>query len=146
MMNLKKFLLMVLFIMSGALGLMQYACAASEPAASSTSVPMSQIPYKHDNISVQSDLPRVAIGMTVCMLLLAGGLYFLRRRLGVKMPGSRNRLLRVVETQRLNPRSSLYVVEFGGNYHLLGQSEQGITCLVSSPTEIAILPPQEQQQ
>ncbi|HSY29560.1 MAG TPA: flagellar biosynthetic protein FliO [Burkholderiaceae bacterium] len=132
-MTLRKMLVAAFFLACGMFGFATHnAVAADEPAPSA---PASQIPYKRDHISTDSDLPRVALGLTVCLLLLSGAVYFLRRRLGINLEVRCNKKLRVVESHRLNPRSSLYVVAFAGKYHLLGQSEHSINCLVSTPIE-----------
>jgi flagellar biosynthetic protein FliO len=140
-MKLSRIFAAAFFVWCGTFGFAApYAVAAEDPAPA-----VNQIPYKHDHISADSDLPRVALGLTVCLLVLAGAVYFLRRRLGINLEVGRNKQLRVVESHRLNPRSSLYVVEFAGKYHLLGQSEHSINYLVSSPIENPS-PVQERQE
>jgi flagellar biogenesis protein FliO len=114
------------FAFSGLAGLAAHSAVAAD-------APVSQIPFKRDNISTASDAPRVALGLTVCFLLLAGAVYVIRRRLGPTLETGRVKRLRVLESHRLSPRSSLHVVEFAGKVHLLAQSEQGIHCLVSTP-------------
>jgi flagellar biogenesis protein FliO len=103
-------------------------------------VPTSQIPYKQDKTSAESDFSRVALGLTGCLLLLAGAVYVIRRRLGLTLPTGQVKKLRIVETHRLNPRSSLYVIEFAGKYHVLAQGEQGVHCVVSTPIESPAVP------
>jgi len=136
-MTLRRTLMAVFFVLCGVFGFTSHdAVAADEPAPQGQAqAPASQIPYKRDHMSTDSDLPRVALGLTVCLLVLSGAVYFLRRRLGINLVAGGNKKLRVVESHRLNPSSSLYVVEFAGKYHLLGQSEHSINCLVSTPIE-----------
>ena len=138
-MILRRMLVVAFLVFCGVFGFAShYAVAADEPAPqgqAQAAAPANQIPYKRDHLSTDSDLPRVALGLTVCLLVLSGAVYFLRRRLGINLDVGRNKKLRVVESHRLNPRSSLYVVEFAGKYHLLGQSEHNINCLVSTPIE-----------
>ena len=118
---------------------------ATVPAASASNVASAEanavsqngpIPFKKDRTPVDNDLPRVAMSLTVCLLLLAGGVYVLRRRLGLRFePGRTGHRARVLESHRLNPQSSLHVVEFAGKQHLLGQTEHNIVCLASVPAD-----------
>lgn len=99
--------------------------------AASPSAPA--IPYKRDNSASEGELSRLAIGLTVFVLAVAGAVYVVRQRLGKQGEAGAPKRLRLLESQRLNPRTSLHVVEFAGSHYLLAQSEQGIHCLASSP-------------
>ncbi|HEX7635964.1 MAG TPA: flagellar biosynthetic protein FliO, partial [Noviherbaspirillum sp.] len=99
--------------------------------AASPSAPA--IPYKRDNGASDGEWSRVAIGLTVFALAAAGAVYIVRRRLGQQGKAGAPKRLRLLESQRLNPRASLHVVEFAGSYYLLAHSEQGINCVASSP-------------
>jgi hypothetical protein len=46
--------------------------------------------------------------------------------------------LNVLEARRLNPRATLYVIEFAGTHHLLAHSEQGIQSIATAP-----IPPEQ---
>ena len=121
------------------LAFLGFACTVS-PCAVATDVPATQIPYKRDSNPPEGDFSRVALGLTACLLILAGAVYVIRRRLGLSLEVGKIRKLRVVETHRLNPRSSLYLIEFAGNYHVLAQGEHGINCVVSAPIENVTVP------
>lgn len=99
--------------------------ALAEPAAQA-------IPFKQEAVSGAGELLRVAGGLTLCVLLLAGVLHFLRRRAGPHANSAAEAgRLRIVERQRLGARSILVVVEFDGKRHLLAQSEQGVALLAT---------------
>jgi flagellar biogenesis protein FliO len=48
-----------------------------------------------------------------------------------------NRLVRVVESTRLGPRTLLSVVEFDGSRYLVAQGEHGVSCLAEKPVSAA---------
>jgi flagellar biogenesis protein FliO len=101
--------------------------ASADPAAAA------RIPFKREALADGAATP----GATLLTLLLAalaiGVLYWLRKRVALQVPGRGERLLRVLESQRLGPRSTLSVVEFAGQRYLLAQSEQGVQCVASVP-------------
>lgn len=88
-----------------------------------------RIPFKQDSDGVGSEAP-VAV-LAVLLALLAGWLW-LRKRQGSRQPGG-GRRARVLESHRLGPRSTLAVVEFAGQWHLLTQTEHSITCVAQAP-------------
>lgn len=73
------------------------------------------------------------MGVLVISLIVIALVLYARKRLklvtGVAPSGSR---LRIVETQRLGPRTLLSVVEFDGRAYLLAQTEQGVTRVADS--------------
>jgi flagellar biogenesis protein FliO len=117
------------------------ACLSWQVAAADT--PVEPIPYKRDSTSSESDLTRVMIGLGLCGLALAGAVYILRRRLNRNEDAvAKVSRLRVLETLRLNQRSTLYVVEFAGSCYMVAESGQGISCLASAPTRNSTNPGQ----
>jgi flagellar biogenesis protein FliO len=97
-------------------------------------VPHQAIPYKRETSSAESDLVRLVGALAVCGAVLGGVLYVLRRRpnlLGGNIP-TRRKKLELLETQRLGPRATLYVVRFAGSLHVLAHSEHGITRVASA--------------
>lgn len=102
------------------------------PAWASAVEAPAPIPFKRERVGGETDLSRVGAGLLVGLGLACGVLVLLRRRYG---PASRSgqRHLQVIESQRLNPKAALYVVEFAGKRYLLSHSEQGMQCLASSP-------------
>ena len=107
--------------------------SASSHAAGVTSG-SSPIPFKHEAISSESDFGRVITGLLIGVLGLGGYVYFMRRRLGPSNTStSKPKQLQIIDTQRLNPRTMLYVVEFAGAQYLLAHSEHGVSCLANAP-------------
>ncbi|WP_256082034.1 flagellar biosynthetic protein FliO [Massilia sp. YIM B04103] len=107
--------------------------ACAEPAASA-------IPFKRADAAAGG-----AGGAGLALLLLSavaiGLVYWLRKRLRLTAAGGADgRLLRVLETRRLGPRALVSVVEFGGQHYLLAQSEQGVSCVASTPAPAAAHP------
>ena len=94
----------------------------------------SPIPFKHEAISSESDFGRVITGLLIGVLGLGGYVYFMRRRLGPTSTSTgKTKQLQIIDTQRLNPRTMLYVVEFAGAQYLLAHSEHGVSCLANAP-------------
>lgn len=111
-------------------------CFAGAPTS-----PPAKIPYKQTAASSDMDFGRVASALIIAALAFGGYLYFMRRRLGpMSTIMSKQKHLKILEAQRLNPRAMLYVVEFAGSRYMLAQSEQGITCLAHAPTPNADMP------
>ena len=91
------------------------------------------IPFKRE-----SDVPVNSIvggGAGVLLIALAAivVVQVLRKRLKLVPPGASARHVRVLETQRLGPRTTLAVVEFSGRRYLLAQGEHGVSCVDSVP-------------
>src|SRR4051794_14190641 len=87
--------------------------AAEAPAASSS------IPFKREPAVAASEGPRLLVGFGFCAVLLAGAIYLARRRNGFPGKGAAGkRLVQVMETSRLGPKTMLHVVEFGDNRYL----------------------------
>lgn len=80
-----------------------------------------------------------AVGSGVGVLLIALAaivvVQVLRKKLKLTGTGTEPRHLRLLETQRLGPRASLAVVEFGGRRYLLAQGEHGVNCVDSVAVE-----------
>lgn len=114
------------------------ASAASQAPAGDAAA----IPFRHDDGAG----PLALSGSSAWAVLLIsaaaiGAVVIIRKKL--KMPilsGSQPRLVRVLDTQRLGPRSLLSVVEFAGDQYLIAQSEHGITSLAVAPRAPAAMP------
>ena len=151
-MNFSKSLLAGVFAWCGFVGCYGEAAAAEDvsQAAPATQTehapvitsPLSKIPYKQERGAISSEFPRGAFALLVCLVLLAGAVYLIRRRLGLPTVIAHGRRLRIVESHRLSPRLSLHVVEFAGKAHLLANSENSIKCLDS--VQITNTPLQDQ--
>ena len=104
---------------------------AVQPAAS---VAASQpIPFKQDAAGAGAGLGASALGVLLVALVAIGALLYLRKRLNLPLPGSSaQRLVKVLQSERMGPRALLSVVEFDGQRYLLAQGEHGITCVATS--------------
>jgi hypothetical protein len=106
-------------------------------AAPSSSAPGAErIPFKQDDDDFGATMWRVVL-VTAGMALLAVAAVYLMRRQGL-MPGTKAGdvdAMRVLQTLRTGPRTSLLVVRFGAQRMLLGQSDQGVRVLASEPAE-----------
>ncbi|MRW94181.1 hypothetical protein GJ699_29830 [Duganella sp. FT80W] len=117
------------------LGALAMAMASShaEPAAAA-------IPYKQDAAVTAAALPGGALGVLLVSALAIVVVLVLRKRLNLQPRRDGARHLRVLETQRLGPRTLLAVVEFAGGQYLIAQSEHGVSCLAAAPGTVAPLP------
>lgn len=103
-------------------------CALAHAAAASS------IPFKQDAPVGAAALPGGALGVLLLSALAIVAVYVVRKRLNLQPARSGSaKLLRVLETQRLGPRTLLSVVEFAGSQYLIAQSEQGVSCLAAAP-------------
>lgn len=113
------------------------SAAPMPPAATVTAAAPGAIPFRRDSASGAGSLAGSAWGVLVVSLLAIGAVLYVRKRLNLNplnpRQGAAPRLLRVLETQRLGPRALLSVVEFGGQQHLIAQSEHGVSHLVTAP-------------
>ncbi len=95
------------------------------------------IPFKRDGSSAGSDVSRFGLGLLVSIAVLAAVLFWLRRKVRQIRPGKDGGSdLQICESRHLGPRSLLHVVHFAGQQYLIGQSEQGLVCLASSPLPV----------
>lgn len=91
------------------------------------------IPFKQDSVAATGALPGGALGVLLVSALAIGAVYWIRKRLNLPLPGKQaGRHLRVLQTERLGPRTLLSVVEFAGARYLIAQGEQGVSCLAQA--------------
>lgn len=103
-------------------------CGLAQAAASSP------IPFKQEASAGAAALPGGALGVLLLSALAIVAVVVIRKRLNLQPTDqSAPRLLRVLETQRLGPRTLLSVVEFAGGRYLIAQSEHGVSCLAAAP-------------
>jgi flagellar biogenesis protein FliO len=94
----------------------------------------SSIPFKHEAGVPAASVTGGALGLLLISLLAIGVVLFLRKRFNlIPRRASTAGLLRVLETQRLGPRTLLSVVEFSGSHYLVAQGEHGVSCIASAP-------------
>lgn len=105
-------------------------CGLAQAAASTP------IPFKQDASPGAAALPGGALGVLLLSALAIVAVVVIRKRLNLQpsKPGE-GKLLRVLETQRLGPRTLLSVVEFSGGRYLIAQSEHGVSCLAAAPQD-----------
>jgi flagellar biogenesis protein FliO len=122
--------------MQAMVGLTLFWLAASR-AQAITTVPQS-IPFKQEAASGVGELLRAMGGLALCVLILIGVLYFLRRRAAKNCGGTAAAKctagvgrLRMVDRLRLGARSSLVVVEYEGKCHVLAQTDQSIALIAT---------------
>lgn len=119
-------------------------------AASSAGAPA--IPFKQDASASASMFSGGAVGVLLISLIAIVAVLFIRKRLNLApAAGPGTRLLRILETQRMGPRTLLAVVEFGGAHYLVAQGEHGVNCLAQAPlpaaaagAAVSAAPPSEQ--
>ncbi|ATQ74330.1 hypothetical protein CR152_07265 [Massilia violaceinigra] len=114
--------------LAAALGLLAAVAVQAAPAAGAPA-----IPFKQDPGSSASLFSGGAVGVLVMSLIAIVAVLFIRKRLNLTAPAaSGTRLLRILETQRMGPRTLLAVVEFGGAHYLVAQGEHGVNCLAQA--------------
>ena len=86
--------------------------------------PGSGIPFKQAD-SPSAMLPSLLLGLA--LMTVAGWLWL---RPGRGQPGGqRQQLARVLESHRLGPKSTVAVVEFAGQLHLVAQTEHAVASI-----------------
>jgi len=101
--------------------------------------PLHSIPFKAENQSVGSDVFRVVLSLVVALGVGVGVLYVARHHFS-KLRGvsADTRRIRTLETLRLTPRTTLFLIEFDERVLLLGQHGDAIS--VISEKQSAITP------
>lgn len=108
----------------------QCGAPAAAPAVSAAPAP---IPFKPESAASVGTLGGSGLGVLLVALVAIGAVLYLRKRLNLPLPGAGGqRLVRVLQSERMGPRALLSVVEFDGRRLLLAQGEHGITCVASS--------------
>ncbi|NIA55050.1 FliO/MopB family protein [Massilia sp. TW-1] len=91
------------------------------------------IPFKHDGGGAGAGVAGGGLAVLLVALAAIGAVLYLRKRLNLPLPGSGGqRLVKVLQSERMGPRALLSVVEFDGRRYLLAQGEHGITCVATS--------------
>ncbi|WP_435440411.1 flagellar biosynthetic protein FliO [Variovorax sp. RB2P76] len=128
--------------------------AAQEGVTASTSIPLALPVRRDDSPAWQTGGVGVFGALSMVMLVLALVVWWLRRSGWAQVAGNAGepvagggwrRLmaarataqLRVIESARLTPRSSVHVVQWHGREWLLGCTEQGITVIGQQPAPAA---------
>jgi flagellar biogenesis protein FliO len=115
------------------MGAFQGPNPGAPPAAAISVAAPRPIPFKQDGAGAAAGLGSSALGVLLVALVAIGAVLYLRKRLNLPLPGAgAQRLVKVLQSERLGPRALLSVVEFDGRRYLLAQGEHGITCVASS--------------
>jgi flagellar biogenesis protein FliO len=115
-------------VLLSALLVLALAAHAQQPTQSQA------IPYKKEESGGTLALT-VGAGFLVALGLGLGALYLLRNQLQRRQGGPQRRL-RVVETLRLAPRTTLFLVELDGRGLLLGQHGENIALIKETAAEL----------
>jgi len=92
------------------------------------------IPFKSVAAEGEGDIARTALAFMAALFAMGISLYLLRKRIRPDGKGAPDiRQLRLLETRRLTPRTTLFVVEFSGARYLIAESGQSLCCLGSAP-------------
>jgi len=106
--------------------------------ASTPATPMAAIPFRRDDDAAGTALASGGAGVVLISLLAIAVVLYLRRRFklhgGAPGVAGQARLVRVIESTRLGPRTLLSVIEFDGSQYLVAQGEHGVSCLAEKPT------------
>ena len=108
--------------------------AASAPDAHATA----PIPFRKDD-NAGALAVNVGLGLIVALGLGIGVLYLLKRYL-VGMQRAPGRRLRVIETVRLSPKASLFLVECDNRALLIGQHGDTLAVL-DAPSSVPLMSP-----
>lgn len=110
---------------------MDAASPTPRAAAVSAGVQAPQpIPFKQE--APAASLGSSGLGVLLVALAAVGAVLYLRKRLNLPLPGSGSqRLVKILQSERMGPRALLSVVEFDGKRYLLAQGEHGITCVAT---------------
>lgn len=104
---------------------------APPPATAAWKTGATALPFKQDTAPA-AQAPAALLG--VALLAVAAWLW-LRRAGKPHGVAARGQLARVVESHRLGPRSTIAVVEFAGQRHLVAQTEHAVTCIAQVPID-----------
>jgi flagellar biogenesis protein FliO len=104
--------------------------ASGAPATIAPTKTNSLIPFKQDPQPAAASPVLVSVAL---LLVLLGAWWWMRKHLERGALRGRERRARVLESHRLGPRSTLAVVEFAGQLHLLAQTENSVTCVARAP-------------
>ena len=116
---------------------MDAASPTPRAAAVSAGVQAPQpIPFKQE--APAASLGSSGLGVLLVALAAVGAVHDLRKRLNLPLPGSGSqRLVKILQSERMGPRALLSVVEFDGKRYLLAQGEHGITCVATGAAPAA---------
>lgn len=80
----------------------------------------------------------LVLGMVVALIYVSLN-YGLRKLMGIRgMPVGRSALVKVIERIPLDPRRTLFVIQAGGEYLLVGGGEEGLSLISKlDPTEVS---------
>lgn len=114
-------------LMPALAGIASFAAIAGTPGGTA-------IPFKP--ATADASWSGAGLALVLVSLVAIAAVLVVRKRLGLAPVGTGQRMLRIVESQRLGPRALLSVVEYRGRHYLVSASDQGVTCLVPPDVEV----------
>lgn len=95
------------------------ACAFAQDAGT---LSKSKIPYKTEATPLEEHGPRVGWALLAFLVASGGAMYVLRKKIpSLAGTTDNDNYLRILKRTRLNPRTTLYVIEFNQRKLLIGQ-------------------------
>lgn len=96
--------------------------------------PQASIPFKSEPKSVSRQVGESVFALIIVGGIAVGGLYAMRRYLPNMVPKSRvGKRLQLLETIRLTPKTTVFLIQFDNATLLLGQHGDSLNLLVSHP-------------
>jgi hypothetical protein len=113
-----------------------FALGAQSAAGPATASSAERIPFKQDEDELGATIWRAALATAGIALIAVVAVYAMRRHGLAPIAGTNDaKAVRLVQTLRTGPKTTLLVVRFGAQRVLLGQSERGLQVLASEPAE-----------
>jgi flagellar biogenesis protein FliO len=97
----------------------------------------SNIPFKTDSTPFEEHGSRVGFGLLVFLVFSGAVIYVLRKKIpAIATLTEGDSHLKIIKRAKLNPRATLYVVEFNHRKLLIGQSGDQLVCLANTEAQI----------
>ena len=113
------------------------ACVVSCAFAQDVNLPpASKIPFKTEATPLEEHGPRVGWVLLAFLAVSGGAMYVLRKKIpSLASNADNDSHIKILKRTRLNPRTTLYVVEFNQRKLLIGQSGDQLVCLDAASTQ-----------
>jgi flagellar biogenesis protein FliO len=99
----------------------------------SSVAPRAQIPFNVSATPLEQHGSHEILIIGLFLLIAACVIYVIRKKRSLfELPPARIKRLKIIERTRLNPKSTLYVVEFDQRTILIGQCADNLVCLVDT--------------
>jgi len=103
--------------------------------ADSPATPQAHIPFKNESKSVGNQFGESIMALIIVGGIAVAGLYAMRRYLPnmAALKGGTGKRLQLLETMRLTPKTTVFVIQFDNKTLLLGQHGDSLSVLASNP-------------